>query len=190
MEKFRSRWFGLLLYPDDEKYSFYINYITSTYDYIYILHDKDLDDNGSLKKPHVHCVINVSNAKWNTALSESITIPLNYIQKIRNIENSLDYLIHFNDDSKYQYSLDEVKGTKVLLNKLVSSVNNDGKDENLKNVELLEYISNEKKHIYLKDFALYCAEIGVWDIFRRSALIYVKIIEEHNYKIDNNRKNY
>ena len=181
MEKVRSRKFCLLLYPlEDESHKNAIEYIKKNYDYALIVHDKDFySDTGEIKKSHTHVVISFNNAKWNTAVSEELGISINYIQKCRDFELALDYLIHLNDDSKHQYSIDEVKGN--LKQKLEKIIKNNNKDENEKANELITYIENYIGILRVSEFAKYSSDIGMWDVFRRASIIYLKLIEEHNY---------
>lgn len=182
MEKFRAKKFCLLLYPnEDETHRQVLEYLKLNYDIAYINHNLDTNELGEIKKEHTHVVISLDNAKWNTALSSEIGLSLNYIQKCRSLENALEYLIHYHDDSKYQYNLDEVKGNlKAKLEKILKT---DGKDENEKSIELIEYIEGNKNIIQVSEFARYCANSGMWDVFRRASTIYLSIINEHNNKI-------
>ena len=185
MDKFRSRKFCLLLYPlEDVTHKNALEYIKSNFDCAYITHDKDLTSEGEIKKSHVHVVISFSNAKWNTSVCDEIGITTNYMQKCKDFEKALDYLIHFNDDSKHQYDISEVHGN--LKSRLVQIINNSDKTESEKTFEILEYIENSERVISVTELSKYCASIGRWDIFRRASLIYIKILEEHNqYIIDN-----
>lgn len=49
-EKYRARVHMLLLYPDCESHVKAIEKIKQSYDYAMILHDKDCDENGEVKK--------------------------------------------------------------------------------------------------------------------------------------------
>lgn len=180
MQNYRSRKHCLLLYPlEDESHKKALEYIKLNYDYAMITHDKDYyADTGELKKSHTHIVLSFNNAKWNTAICDELGITTNYIQQCRNFEKALDYLIHYNDDTKYQYDIEDVKGNLKL--KLEKIINNDNKDENEKSTELIEYIENFKGHLSISTFSKYCASVGRWDIFRRAAFIYLRLIDEHN----------
>ncbi len=188
MEKaFRSRNMGLLLYPEDPSHEKAIELI-KVYDYAMILHDKDIDEDGVIKKAHHHVVLRAKNAIWQTALAKELGITPNYIQQIRNEEAALEYLIHFNEEDKHQYDIECVKGP--LKRKLIEYVNKDGKSEGEKVQELIDYIESQKKVITITEFASYCAKSGYWDVFRRSAGIYTNIIREHNQEYhDESRKN-
>lgn len=171
----------LLLYLEDSSHKKALDYIKLNYDYAYIVHDKDYNEQGEIKKSHVHVVVSFKNAKWNTAFAEEINLSENYIQSIRNYENCLEYLIHYNDTDKYQYDIEEVSGT--LKQKLVKFLNNDEKDENEKTLELITYIQNYKGYLSITQFSYYCCSVGMWDVFRRAATIYLTIIQEHNNDI-------
>lgn len=184
--KFRSRNFMLLLYPDNEEHMLVLEHIKLNYDYAYICHNKDYDEKGEIKKEHIHLFLQTINAKWNTALSEDIKLALNFIQQCKSPNNSLCYLIHYNDDSKFQYDINEVYGT--LKTKLVKLLKNDKKDENEKIFELLNYIETSKHIISLVNFSYYCSSIGMWDVFRRASLILIKVLEEHNASYIHSKK--
>lgn len=168
-----------MLYPlEDPTHKKALEFIKNNYDCAYIVHDKDLTDQNEIKKSHTHVVISFSNAKWNTSIANELGITSNYIQKCRDFEKALDYLIHFNDDSKHQYDIDEVHGN--LKAKLKTIIMNSDKDENDKSLELINYIENYIGVLSVTSFSKYCAKIGRWDVFRRSSIIYIKLIDEHN----------
>lgn len=179
MKKFRSRSHMLLLYPDNELHMSALDMIKTSYDYALILHNKDTNEDGELKKDHYHVVIRFNQPKWNTALAKELSIELNFIQEVRKFENALQYLIHYNDKDKAQYSIDNVHGT--LKTKLTESINKIEKSEGEKVTELLTYITEKKGILTITEFAHFCATNGYWAEFRRSGSIFCKIIEEHNF---------
>lgn len=181
MEKFRSRKMCLLLYPEEDlTHKKALDFIKLNYDYALIVHNQDKDDNGDLKKAHTHIVISFPNAKWNTAIADELGITTNYIEKCRSLENALEYLIHYNDDTKHQYDIEEVQGN--LKSKLRQVILNDGKDENVKAYELIDYIDNFNGPIDEVEFFKYACEIGMYDVARRSSYILLRIIDKHNHK--------
>lgn len=183
MEKYRSRKFCLLLYPlEDETHKKAIEYIKLNYDYALIVHDKDIDEEGSLKKIHTHVVISCQNAKWNSALAEELGIAPNYLAKCRNFENALEYLIHYNDNDKYGYDIDDVQGN--LASRLKQIILNDGKDENTKAYELIDYIENYEGYIDICEFSKYCCSVGMWDVYRRASYLFIRIIDKHNFEFE------
>lgn len=181
MEKYRSRKFCLLLYPlEDETHKKALDFIELNYDYALIVHDKDKNELGEVKKSHTHIVISFPNAKWNTAIASELGITENYIEKCRSLENALEYLIHYNDDTKEQYDIDLVKGN--LKRELKKIISNDGRDENEKAQELIDFIRTFDGHLDEFAFAQYCCYLGMWDVFRRGSYIFLRLIDKHNLK--------
>lgn len=178
MEKIRNRNFCLMLYPgEDETHRKALEIIRKNYDYACIVHDSDPNENGEIKKEHTHVVLRFKNAIWNTALAKDLEITDNYIEKCRNLDKALMYLIHYNDIDKYQYEFELVEGT--LKDKLYRLINNAGSDEDERVQELIEYI-NDSGYISVSEFSRYCVKTGKWDIYRRSSSIFLELIREHN----------
>lgn len=187
MSKYRSRVHMLILYPDNESHCSAMEKIAQSYDYASILHNKDfyLEDTdkhvkGEIKKEHWHVVLRFNQAVWSSAVCKDLGIEENYIENVRRFDNAIQYLIHYNDTDKAQYSVDEVKGN--LKQRLVESINKNEKNEGEKVCELIEYIKSQKSKISISSFASYCASEGYWAEFRRSATIFIRIIDEHNQK--------
>lgn len=182
MEKYRARLHQLLLYPEDNSHCQALEKIMKSYDYAMILHDKDYytegDNVGELKKPHWHIILRFKQAVWSSAVCKELGIEQNYIEQVRKFDNALQYLIHYNDSNKAQYNINEVQGT--LKPRLVESINKGEKSEGEKVLELIDYIERQESKISIKQFASYCAQNGCWSEFRRSATIFIKIIDEHN----------
>lgn len=183
MEKYRSRKFCFILYPlEDETHKKALEYIKLNYDYAMIVHDRDKNEQGEIKKSHTHVVISLPNAKWNTAIAKEIGLSENYFQKCKSLDNALEYLIHYNDDSKEQYSIDEVQGS--LKKKLQKLILNDGKDESEKVEELLDYIDKIPSFIDEVFFIRLACSLGYYDVVRRSPTIFMRILDRHNSKVN------
>lgn len=182
MEKYRSRKFCFILYPkEDEIHKKALEFIKNNYDYALIEHNRDFKDDGEIKKSHTHVVISLPNAKWNTALSDEIGLPVNYFEKCRSLDNALEYLIHYNDNSKEQYSIEEVQGT--LKKKLKKLILNDGKDENEKVEELIDFIEHCNVEISETQFIRYACSLGYFDVIRRSSSWFIRILDRHNQEL-------
>lgn len=119
----RHRLFSIILYKESETYNTIeiLKNIKGYRYYAFILHDKDLQDNGEYKKPHYHIIIKVDNACTIQALSNKIGIPKNYIQFIRNERAYIRYLIHIDDEEKTQYNLSDIVCSRSYNSKIMKS---------------------------------------------------------------------
>ena len=87
--------------------------------YALIVHDKDLNEEGELVEPHVHCIIDFRYPTSLTTISNQLRIKSEHFQLIRqkkpwgktwvtDIGGGLSYLTHRNVENKHHYSDDEV----------------------------------------------------------------------------------
>lgn len=195
MEKMRSKTFNLMLYPEEDKSHLKaLEYIRANYDYAAICHDKDtfeeditindvLHKKGEIKKAHYHVVVKFKNAKWSTALANELEIAENYIEVAHDLKRSLLYLIHYYDEDKYQYSIEDVEGT--LKRRLKETISNEGKTESEKVMDIFKEIDKCEFKIDFTIFVKHIAEIGYWDVLRRSSSLILRYLDLHNsnYKI-------
>lgn len=181
-EKYRSRVHMLLLYPDNATHAEAMEKIKQSYDFAGVLHNRDYNEQGEKKKDHWHVVLRFNQAVWSSAICKELGIEQTFIENVKKFENAMQYLIHYNDTDKAQYTTEEVFGN--LRTKLVESINKVEKSEGEKVVELIQFISGYPKKLSITEFASFCAENGYWAEFRRSGAIFCKIIEEHNSQVD------
>ena len=195
-EKYRSRVHMLLLYPDDKSHMNALDKIKHSYDHIGILHNKDYftaDDEksnsahvaGTLKKAHYHVVLRFNNSVWSSAICKELGIEHNYIENVKRFDNAMQYLIHYNDYDKAQYSIEDCFGN--LITRLRESIIKVEKSEGEKVLDLIQYIVDKDEYISVTEFASYCASNGYWAEFRRSGAIFCKMIEERNEQIKLNK---
>lgn len=192
IEKYRARVHMILLYPDNKKHLEVLTKIAKSYDYAGITHDRDtwtVEDEkknpehkqGEQKKEHIHIVLRTPNATWNTAICKELGLEEKFCEQVKNIDRALQYLLHYNEPDKTQYSIEDVYGG--LRTKLAESIQKNEKSEGEKVVELLEYIESYEGHLTITEFAKYCAKNGYWAEFRRSGAIFCKVIDQSNGKI-------
>lgn len=106
-----------VLYKDTTSYDYdeVLKNIKTYFDkWSYCVHDKDVDSQGVLKKPHVHWVgikETEDGKKCPVALSavaNAIGVTDNYLDFARSVKSAERYLIHADDDDKYQYDYNAI----------------------------------------------------------------------------------
>jgi hypothetical protein len=171
MKEEKFKYFTLVLYPEDSNHCDLLNYLSNTYTCKYILHDKDINSDGELKKSHWHIVWQTPSPRTISSLKKELNIE--YLESVRTQKQMLAYLIHANDSNKYQYSVSELKGDL--------SIENDTEDNNI--LLILDFIENSDVELTIKQLNYFCAKNGLWSHYRRSSYIFIKTLEEHNKNI-------
>ena len=176
--------FTCIIYEDDELFIKQYNNLTSTQQSIWIRHDYDLDDDGTLKKTHYHFVVKLKNAKTISAFSKEMSINENLIEPVKkSLNGSLRYLVHYGYDDKFQYDINLVKSNSDKFLKKFLNLLSDDISEVEKVINIQDYIDNFPDTIKWSVLAKYVQKINQWDAFRRNMLFFTKLIEEHNADI-------
>lgn len=129
--------------------------------YAMVVHNNDLNDDGTLKRSHFHVVLTFSESVHLSTISKALKVPCQYISKIITTTRlAQEYLIHKNDVSKYQYSPTDVissfdyveflsKGDSTLKKERLENIANDIlngviREYNLfAHVSIIEYATNK-----------------------------------------------
>lgn len=75
-----------------------------------ILHDKDVNPDGTKKKPHYHVVLVFEGKKSYSqikAIADELNSPIP--QKVESLRGMMRYLIHMDNPEKYQYTKDQIE---------------------------------------------------------------------------------
>lgn len=168
-KKFRS--FAGTLYPDSESYDCetLLSTIRSKFiDWAYILHDKDLNENGELKKSHIHWV-GRATPRCLSVVSNFLGLPENDIEVVKNFDNMVMYLIHLNDIDKFQYSPDDVETNLPNIGQLLRR-QSEG--------QIVKDLASAKMQKSWYDLVQYAVETESYDVLRRNLGVIRLIWEE------------
>lgn len=168
-KKFRS--FAGTLYPDSESYDCetLLSTIRSKFiDWAYILHDKDFNENGELKKPHIHWV-GRATPRCLSVVSNFLGLPENDIEVVKNFDNMVMYLIHLNDIDKFQYSPDDVETNLPNIGQLLRR-QSEG--------QVVKDLASAKMQKSWYDLVQYAVDTDSYDVLRRNLGVIRLIWEE------------
>lgn len=168
-KKFRS--FAGTLYPDSESYDCetLLSTIRSKFiDWAYILHDKDVNENGELKKSHIHWV-GRATPRCLSVVSNFLGLPENDIEVVKNFDNMVMYLIHLNDIDKFQYSPDDVETNLPNIGQLLRR-QSEG--------QIVKDLASAKMQKSWYDLVQYAVDIDSYDVLRRNLGVIRLIWEE------------
>lgn len=182
MDNKRFYSFTIVIYEDDPLFKSQFENLLNEGENLYIRHDNDVnDETGELKKPHYHYVIRLKSACTIKALAKRTEVQEHMIEPVKKSFNgSLKYLIHYGQDNKYQYSIDEVKGNSDRLLRKFSDLVNTDIPEVEKVMSIQTYIENYYGLLTMAMLGRYVQKINQWDAFRRNITYFSRILEEHN----------
>lgn len=150
----RSSWFPMLIY--EEQY-FQVKTALETIGYKYAMakHDKDLNDQGELKKVHWHVVIICERREFQNTLAKRLGLDARFVQHPLASEpnGAIRYLTHLDNPEKAQYKREDIETNigAAELERLHIKAEKKSKDE--ENESLLDDIEMlAKKKISYKDF--------------------------------------
>lgn len=185
----RSRRFNLLLYPDDPTHNLVIlQLLAGEFNCAYCLHDKDTysvdvgeHKSGELKKKHYHAVIDFPNQRYLNSVAKDLGIEKNYLQPTGSFKKSLTYLIHYGDESKYQYDFEEVGGSlKSSLRRFLYEENKISYSE--QSYIIFNYIYNCDHYLTWSELTQFCLDNNVFNAYTRARGIIENVLFEQNGK--------
>ena len=178
MEADRScNWVGIW-YPDDPTHFNAMERLQQEgYSFAGILHDRDVDENGELKKPHWHVVISFRYQKTATAVAKLFGIAPNYVQPASSKVGALRYLLHLDDPDKFQYEHSEVFG--VLASQIPT--NEEKPSENEQVTQLLALLDTLPVPCTYTHFLKSACNADLYACFRRMGVGACRLLDDHNY---------
>ena len=100
--------YTVVAYPESMPTNWKILLNELPFGYCYSLHDKDVDSDGVLKKPHYHFFFQ-GKATPNQKKYIHGALAINYGEDIRSYAGMYDYLTHENNPDKHHYSKDRIQ---------------------------------------------------------------------------------
>ena len=187
----KSRWFNLLLYPDNPKHLFLIGLLqTNQYKACGCLHNNDVyedgEHKGELKKSHFHFIVKFDNPRYVSGVAKEFEIEERFIQVTKSIKGSAQYLLHYGLDDKFQYNVDDLVGT--LKGDVVKLINSDEKiTETEAYYMLTAFIDSSRRILTVRAVGDFLADNGLYSFFRRNFSIIRCLIDDNNEKIYKNQ---
>lgn len=172
--------------------------MTGQYKVCWIIHDKDLLEDGAPDKPHCHALVHLSNAMSKPAFSQNFSIRERMIQpcrkgdEIEDLDSAFLYMIHADKKSrsqgKHPYDPQLIMGpmagfARERIKALLGKKKNSEQKEAESFLDIQCYIESSM-YVTMTDLSRWAAQNGHWSCFRRSSGIIRDIIKEHNSYLD------
>lgn len=205
-----AKYFALVLYPDDPHHVQILEYMRANDilypSLVYILHDKDYDARETLHdclvgvdkdlqivvlaKPHYHvfveCVKEITASGFVKRFVINNVPYIHHVEIVRDPVAYIQYMIHadfasINDPYKFQYPLDELKGSDKWISKACERSSVSSNWENLK--AMYDFIRDNGMSRFLES----CTELSpkqserLWEIYRCNQSLALKADQAYHY---------
>ena len=151
--------------------------LTNIKTFAMIVHNNDVNDDGSPKKPHFHAVLTFSDSTRLSVISKALKVPCQYIGKIFTTTRlAQEYLIHKNDVTKYQYSPSDVISSFDYVEFL-------SKRDNTLKKERLESIANDILNGVIREYNLF-SHVSIME-FATNKLFFQRCFEYRQESLKN-----
>lgn len=186
--EFQSRCMFLELYPESHQLQIE-NLLNSGWSFVGILHDKDTDLDGNIKKSHYHFLLEFDNPKLYSTVCNKLGFSFKkdkdgkglppYGEPCKRFKDCARYLVHKGTDDKYQYSVDELFGDDLLLGKVRQLLSSP--DENTQMRLLLDIYDNYEGILTFRVALNLALKYNLYSTFRRGGALLGKVIEEYQH---------
>lgn len=178
--------FMVSLYPNENAQDAEsLQFCIDLYDDVkYITHDKEA------VKPHTHVLV-LCTARQMNSIEKQTGIAKHRIEVLRSYDASLAYLVHANHPDKYQYDIDQIKGTP-LTEQQIDNIQNIRRKASAKRDEenardyglstILEFITTTQACSFMK-VTQFCLENGLSSTLRTYGYIISQIIKEQAHTV-------
>lgn len=161
-KSFQSKVYSIVFYDDTDIQTRLFDLILSKQmvAFAYIKHDKDVDDNGEIKKTHYHLYIEFAKRISDQFIRNYFNTEI--VTKCYNKNYYISYFIHLYDKDKYQYDRENIVAYNINIDQCINNVAITSDDE----IELLNDLIN---YIYVNN----CNFYEVFHYAMRNGLFYI-----------------
>lgn len=184
----RAYWHEVIVYPEDtDAERIKADAADRWSEWVAILHDRDTNPKtGEIKRPHIHLLLHSENARTPSAVARELRIAPNMVEVKSNGQAAMAYLTHSTErarmDGKAVYAVTELEGPLAEQAAAAAERARGASSEAAQVVAILEQLqlTPGDEEIRMAEMAEWAARNGLWSAFRRAAVIFKSIIDEHN----------
>lgn len=170
-----SRAWEVVLYPDSVVYDVanVLGNVTKYFDkWCYILHDKDLNEDGTLKKAHYHVYGKFDTARTPQTVSNALGVGVASLRAVSSWRGAVRYTVHLDHPDKYQYSADDVVANFEFAKLLIV-------DDEVQAARIFSFI-NSSKCFTVSELTAWAFANGCYPALRRGFAVWSRLLSENS----------
>ena len=172
-----SRTWEAVVYPDSESYNAaeVLAKVTEYFDkWCYILHDKDLNDDGTPKKAHYHVYGKFDTARILQSVSNALGVPVSSLRVVSSWRGAVRYTLHLDNPDKYQYLADDVVSNFEIAKFLTV-------DDDVQAARIFSFISSSRCTT-VSELVAWAFSNGCYPALRRGFAVWSRLLSENSYQ--------
>lgn len=179
-DSIRSHNFDIVIYEDTTDYDYFevLRKVLACESFAYIKHDKDLSSDNTLKKVHYHIILHFSNCRTINSISNYLGVPSNYINSIKSLKGAIRYLVHRDNDDKFQYNINDISYSENFTEKINYAFTNEKTQHDIL-ITILNYIDS-CKFISLNDLFRWCLDNNYELIYKKYYYVLKDLVSKKN----------
>lgn len=170
-----SRTWELVIYPDSESY-FAAEVLAKATQYFgqwcYILHDKDVNDDGTPKKAHYHVYGKLDTARIPQSVANALGVGIASLRVVSSWRGAVRYTVHLDHPDKHQYSVDDVVANFDLVKLLTV-------DDDVQAARIFSFIQSSRCTT-VSELTAWVFANGCYPALRRGFAVWSRLLSENS----------
>lgn len=170
-----SRNWEVVVYPDSESYVA-AEVLAKSTDYFdkwcYVLHDKDVNDDGTPKKAHYHVYGNLDTTRTPQSVANALGVGVASLRVVSSWRAAVRYTVHIDHPDKYQYSADDVIANFELAKLLTV-------DDDVQAARIFSFI-NSSRCTTVSELTAWAFANGCYPALRRGFAVWSRLLSENS----------
>lgn len=150
--------------------------------FLYAIHDKDIKEDGELKKKHCHILVHLNNAMTMTAIMKKFRV--RYVEAVKDFIAYGVYLTHTDikskEEGKFLYGIEVLQGNCIEVIKNRIQKDNRSKKENDNDILLILDFIDSCDYVSMNVLIRWCCNNNLYGVLRRAGRIITEVLYEHN----------
>lgn len=170
-----SRTWEVVVYPDSESYvpAEVLAKVTEYFaKWCYVLHDKDVNDDGTPKKAHYHVYGKLDTPRTPQSVSNALGVGVASLRVVSSWRSAVRYTVHIDHPNKYQYSADDVIANFEFA-KLLNV------DDDVQAARIFSFI-NSSRCTTVSELAAWAFANGCYPALRRGFAVWSRLLSENS----------
>lgn len=171
-----SRAWEVVVYPDSDSYDVAVVLANVTEYFVqwcYILHDKDVNDDGNLKKVHYHVYGKLDTPRPPQTVANALGVGVASLRAVSSWRSAVRYSVHLDHPNKYQYSVDSLL-SNFAVDKLLTV------SDDLQAARIYSFISSSCCTT-VSELTAWAFANGCYPALRRGFAVWSRLLSENSF---------